>query len=99
MKLSHLSIHNFRGIIDESMSFQFYALLVGANNAGKSTIIDCIRAFYEKDGFKFKKDYDFPFKGATDQESWIELTFFLNDQEHGSLKSYRRCKKSDSASH
>ena len=94
MKLSHLSIHNFRGIIDESMSFQFYALLVGANNAGKSTIIDCIRAFYEKDGFKFKKDYDFPFKGATDQESWIELTFFLNDQEHGSLKDeYKTAEK------
>lgn len=86
MKLSHVSIHNFRGIIDASMSFQSYALLVGANNAGKSTIIDCIRAFYEKDGFKFKKDGDFPLKGATDQESWIELTFALNDQEHDSLK-------------
>ena len=86
MKLSHVSIHNFRGIIDASMSFQSYALLVGANNAGKSTIIDCIRAFYEKDGFKFKKDGDFPLKGAVDQESWAELTFALNDQEHDSLK-------------
>jgi len=86
MKLAHLSIHNFRGIIDVSMNFQSYALLVGANNAGKSTIFDCIRAFYEKDGFKFKKDGDFPLKGATDQESWIELTFGLNNQEHESLK-------------
>lgn len=86
MKLRHISIHNFRGIIDASMSFQAYALLVGANNAGKSSIIDCIRAFYEKDGFKFKKDGDFPLKGAADQESWIELTFGLNDQEHESLK-------------
>lgn len=86
MKLTHVSIHNFRGILDASMSFQSYALLVGANNAGKSTIIDCIRAFYEKDGFKFKKDSDFPLKGATDQESWIELSFALNDQEQDSLK-------------
>ena len=86
MKLSHISIHNFRGIIDASMNFQPYTLLVGANNSGKSTIIDCIRAFYEKDSFKFKKDGDFPLKGATDQESWIELTFSLNDQEHDSLK-------------
>lgn len=86
MRLTHISIHNFRGIIDASMSFKSYALLVGANNAGKSTIIDCIRAFYEKDGFKYKKDSDFPLKGAIDQESWVELTFSLNDQEYDSLK-------------
>lgn len=95
MKLSHVSIHNYRGIVDASMSFQSYALLVGANNAGKSTIIDCIRAFYEKDGFKFKKDGDFPLKGAVDQESWAELTFALNDQEHDSLKDeYKTAEKS-----
>lgn len=86
MKLTHVSIHNFRGIIDVSVNFHPYTLLVGANNAGKSTIIDCIRAFYEKDGFKFKKDGDFPLKGASDQESWIELTFALNGQELSTLK-------------
>jgi len=95
MKLTHVSIHNFRGIIDTSMTFHPYALLVGANNSGKSTIIDCIRAFYEKDGFKFKKESDFPLKGAVDQESWIELTFALTDEEHESLKDeYRTAAKS-----
>ena len=86
MKLTHISMHNFRGIIDASMAFHPYALVVGANNSGKSTIIDCIRAFYEKDGFKFKKESDFPLKGAVDQESWVELTFSLTDEEHDSLK-------------
>lgn len=86
MRLNYLSIHNYRGIIDASMTFQDYSLLVGSNNSGKSTIIDCLRAFYEKDGFKYKKDCDFPFKGATDQESWIELTFILNIDEYDSLK-------------
>lgn len=86
MKLTHVTIHNFRGILDASMNFHSYGLLIGANNAGKSTIIDCIRAFYEKDGFKFKKECDFPLKGAADQESWVELTFALTDQEHDSLK-------------
>jgi putative ATP-dependent endonuclease of the OLD family len=86
MKLTYISIHNFRGIIDTSMAFHRYALVVGANNSGKSTIIDCVRAFYEKDGFKFKKEADFPLKGAADQESWIELTFALADEEHESLK-------------
>lgn len=87
MKLSVATIHNFRGIIDATLNLQNYALLVGANNVGKSTIIDCIRAFYEKDGFKYKKENDIPLKGANDQESWIELTFSLTDQEHDSLKA------------
>lgn len=86
MKLKNVTIHNFRGILDASMGFHPYTLLVGANNAGKSTIIDCIRAFYEKDGFKFKKEADFPLKGAEDGESWVELTFDLTDEEHESLK-------------
>lgn len=86
MKLIHISIHNFRGIIDASMAFHPYTLVVGANNSGKSTIIDCIRAFYEKDGFKFKREVDFPLTGAVEQESWIELTFALADEEHESLK-------------
>lgn len=86
MKLKHIAIHNFRGIIDASMAFHSYALVVGANNSGKSTIIDCIRAFYEKDGFKFKKEVDFPLKGATDQMSWAEMTFSLTDDERDSLK-------------
>ncbi|EIM62957.1 ATP-dependent nuclease [Desulfobacter postgatei] len=86
MKLKHVTIHNFRGIIDASMNFHDYALLVGANNGGKSSVIDCIRAFYEKDGFKFKKDSDFPLKGSTDEESWVELTFGLIDGEQSSLK-------------
>lgn len=86
MKLVEISIHNFRGIIDANVVFQSYALLVGANNAGKSTIIDAIRAFYEKDGFKFKKDNDFPLKGNDDDESWVELTFSLTDGEHSELK-------------
>ncbi len=94
MKLARISIHNFRGIIDASMAFHPYALIVGANNSGKSTIIDCIRAFYEKDGFKFKKESDFPLKGAVDQESWVELTFSLTDEEHDSLKEeYKTAKK------
>lgn len=94
MKLTHISIHNFRGILDTSMTLQSYALLVGANNAGKSTIIDCIRCFYEKDGFKFNQGSDFPLKGANDQESWVELEFTLNEQEHESLKDeYKRTNK------
>lgn len=86
MKLLSIKLHNFRGILEQEVHFHSYSLLVGPNNAGKSTFIDGIRAFYEKDGFKFKPDKDFPFIKATDEESWAELEFGLEDDEHASLK-------------
>ena len=61
MKLKHITIHNFRSIHDATLNLFDYNLLVGPNNAGKSTVIDAIRVFYEKDGFKYKSDRDFPF--------------------------------------
>ena len=85
MKLLSIKIHNFRGILDQEVQFLPYSLLVGPNNAGKSTFIDGIRAFYEKDGFKFKQEKDFPFLKAADDESWIELKFSLSSTEHDSL--------------
>lgn len=85
MKLDRAKIHNFRSAIDIEVAFNGYSLLIGPNNAGKSTVIDAIRAFYEKDGFKYKKETDFPLVDTSDQESWVELTFSLNDIEKESL--------------
>jgi len=85
MKLTHATVHNYRGILDASLRLFDYSLMVGPNNAGKSTVIDAIRAFYEKDGFKYKHDRDFPFITTSDQESWIELTFQPTDAEYASL--------------
>ncbi len=85
MRLINVKIHNFRGILDEDINLQRYSLLVGANNSGKSSVIDAVRAFYEKDGFKFNKKKDFPFIGAGDNDSWVELQFLLDDDEHESL--------------
>jgi predicted ATPase len=85
MKLTEVHIHNFRGILDQNFALKSYSLLVGPNNAGKSSVIDAIRAFYEKDGFKFKKENDFPHVQTDDQESWIELTFALAVEENDSL--------------
>ena len=91
MKLTHITIHNFRGIHDATVNLFDYNLLVGPNNAGKSTVIDAIRVFYEKDGFKFKQDRDFPFVPGKDEDSWVELTFALADEEDASLKEdYRQ---------
>lgn len=85
MKLTEVRIHNFRGVLDQDFVLKSYGLLVGPNNAGKSSVIDAIRAFYEKDGFKFKKETDFPHVQTSDQESWVELLFALTDEEFESL--------------
>jgi hypothetical protein len=85
MKLRHLRIPNYRGILEAAVICHDYSLLVGPNNAGKSTVIDAIRAFYEKDGFKFRQERDFPFIATVDEESWVELTFNLTDTEYASL--------------
>lgn len=85
MKINHIILHNFRGIIHEEFSLNDYTLLVGSNNAGKSTIIDAIRAFYEKDKYQYQDGTDFPQKGAADKDSWIEITFDLSKSEYESL--------------
>jgi len=85
MKIVHVAIHNFRGIHDASVNLFDYNLLVGPNNAGKSTVIAAILVFYEKDGWKYKADRDFPFIANADHESWVELVFRLTDAEDSSL--------------
>lgn len=44
--LAQLQIRNFKGIKDMSTSFDPITLLVGANNSGKSTILQAIRLFF-----------------------------------------------------
>lgn len=85
MRIKELTIHNFRGIIEKTFHLEDYSLLVGSNNAGKSTVVDAIRAFYEKDKFQFQDATDFPKTGALDNESWIEISYSLTSAEYDSL--------------
>jgi AAA15 family ATPase/GTPase len=85
MKAISIKIHNFRSILDADITLLPFGLLVGANNSGKSTVIDCIRVFYEKN-IKFEYERDFP-KGETkDKESWAEIEFEPSVQELATLK-------------
>jgi predicted ATP-dependent endonuclease of OLD family len=78
MKLRQIAIHNFRSVLDADIEAHDYMLLVGANNAGKSTILNALRAFY--DDAKWIAE-DFPKSGVVDSESWVQLKFHLNDDE------------------
>jgi ABC-type cobalamin/Fe3+-siderophores transport system ATPase subunit len=86
MKLLRFTVHNFRSVRHAEVTTPSYTLLVGANNAGKSTLVDAIRAFYEHEKFKFKADRDLPHNlDPADLESWIEVTYELTDEEREDL--------------
>ena len=83
MKIKKITLHNFRSIKEQIFTLSDYSLLIGANNSGKTNIIDALRIFYEKE--KFDKE-DFPKFEPHDQESWIEIEFHLIDDEFANLK-------------
>lgn len=87
MKLKKVWIHNFRSLRDVQFTTDDYSILVGENNCGKSNILCALRAFYEVDGFKFKKDIDFPKFKTDDQESFVELHFFTTAEEQENLRT------------
>ena len=61
MKIKNIVIHNFRSIIDATFAMKDYMLVIGANNSGKSAVVDAIRAFYEVDKeSKFVAERDAP---------------------------------------
>lgn len=87
MKAIKVIVHNYRTIHDADFDLAGYSLLIGANNAGKSTFANAIRVFYEKDGFKYdrKKDYPFDLDKDAERESWVEIWFQLEQDEHDHL--------------
>lgn len=87
MKIKHVTIHNFRSIRDASFEMRDYGLVIGANNAGKSAVVDAIRCFYETNKeSKFDSAKDFPKFHVDDGESWVEIVFYLTSEENESLK-------------
>lgn len=84
MKIKTIKIHNFRSIKEQSFDLADYSLLVGANDSGKSNIIDAIRVFY--DDLKFNEENDWPKFTVEDDESWIEIKFLLTEEEFSNLK-------------
>jgi predicted ATP-dependent endonuclease of OLD family len=90
MKISEVVIHNFRSIAHEKIQFQDFSIMAGENNAGKTNVINAIRAFYEEGGMKYDKKKDFPKFPTKDNESWIEIEYKLTDDELESLKEEYR---------
>lgn len=85
LQIIKVDIHNFCSIHDGSFELQDYNLLIGANNAGKSNTLNAIRAFYNE--VAYKSESHKPQIGNPDEESWVEMTFKLEDEEYKALSS------------
>ncbi len=88
MRIVELTIHNFRSIADVAIAVGDYSMLIGANNAGKSNVIDALRVFYES--LKYEPERDFPKFRVEDDESWIDIEYELTEAEDASLKDAYR---------
>jgi putative ATP-dependent endonuclease of OLD family len=84
MRATEVTIHNFRSIHDAVLGVEDISIIAGANNAGKSNLVDAIRIFYGD--LKYSHDRDFPIIDTDDNESWIEIVFKPSEEELLQLK-------------
>ncbi len=84
MRAVEVTIHNFRSIHHVAIRLEPLSLIAGANNVGKSNVIDSIRLFYGD--LKWDERRDAPKVAAADTESWIEVEFLPTDDELAQLK-------------
>lgn len=88
MRVSEVQIHNFRSILDAKIGLREISMLAGANNVGKSNVVDAIRMFYGD--LKWADDKDIPKFTSSDEESWIEVEFKPSAGELSQLKDEYR---------
>lgn len=58
MQIAHLEIKNFRSITHLKFSFEALTALIGANNAGKSTVLTAIELFFDAAPRVTPEDYN-----------------------------------------
>ncbi len=81
MKIEKVVIHNYRSIVHMEIECDNFLMLVGANNAGKSNVINAIRCFYGD--LKWTEE-DFPkIENLKDDDSWVEITYKVGTRDTG----------------
>lgn len=84
MRAVELKIHNFRSVHNATIRLEPLSLIAGANNAGKSNVVDAIRLFYGD--LKWDENRDAPKVTPSDAESWVEVEFLPTEEEITQLK-------------
>ena len=70
MRLKKFEIHNYKGIETAAFEWDDIAILIGENNAGKSTVLQALDQFL---GGSLVRDEAWYHNNATAEESCIEL--------------------------
>jgi energy-coupling factor transporter ATP-binding protein EcfA2 len=95
MKIKSIRIENFRSFVDQEIPLNQYSCFVGANGAGKSTVLCALNVFFKEQDLSATDtqklcDEDF-FEGKTEKPIRITLTFDdLNDKAKEDLSDYVR---------
>lgn len=95
MRLSEIRLENFRCFKDQAVTFDDYTCLVGANGAGKSTVLSALNVFFRNTASAptnvtslSKEDFH---KGNINEPVKITLTFGqLSEEAAKDLKHYVR---------
>ena len=90
MKISEVSVHNYRTISDGKVKLGSYSNFVGPNSAGKSNLIRSILQFYDYEGFKYNRESDFPRFDVNDNDVWVDVEYELLDVEYLALDEQYR---------
>lgn len=87
MRIKHVSIKNFRSLVDVKFNCGPYSIIVGENNSGKSNIVAALNAFFDS-RYRIKNGNDVP-KIEHDNDNYeIEINFILQDEEKKLLPEY-----------
>ncbi|MCY4332231.1 MAG: AAA family ATPase [Cyanobacteria bacterium MAG CAR1_bin_15] len=88
MKITHVTIHNFRSISHCDLQCRDMLVLLGQNNHGKSNVISALDFALNSSVKPDKHDF-FAFHESDDDSMWVEVTFDrLTEQEKKTWKKY-----------
>lgn len=79
MQPLRVHVRNLRSAGDVELHVRPFNALIGPNNAGKSTLLDAVRLFY--DTLRWNAERDRPWDCASHEPSWVEIAFELTGDE------------------
>ncbi|MET9336631.1 AAA family ATPase [Nonomuraea sp. NPDC003804] len=79
MRPLRVGVRNVRGAHDVELHLRPFSALIGPNNAGKSTLLDAVRLFY--DVLAWDGPRDRTWSAQPTEASWVEISYELNEQE------------------
>ncbi len=89
MKISNITIENFRSIKKLELDLLNFLILIGANNSGKSNILYALQYFFDS-SVKIASEDVFSFFQGEESEVAVTIRFiFLSDQEKNTFKKYQ----------